>query len=112
MVLEKFEIFQGDFFTLVQHDSATNKEYLLDPDKTLEEVGVGDNANLLLRVKYFKMPFKWVDPVAVHLFYTQLAYASFSSFTNNKRVLFFKVRLSISIASPNLFILFQPRHHI
>jgi hypothetical protein len=45
---------------------------MLDPEKELGEEGVKETTELRLKFRYMKMPFKLVDPIFIHHYYTQL----------------------------------------
>ena len=44
----------------------------LNPQNTLRDEGVQGNSYVIMKIKYFKLPKKLFDPVAVHLYYLQV----------------------------------------
>jgi hypothetical protein len=48
------------------------ERFLLQPKRTLKEENITPETKLKLKVLWWKTPFKWVDPVALHFFYHEV----------------------------------------
>eukprot|EP00026_Physarum_polycephalum_P016008 Phypoly_transcript_16829.p1 GENE.Phypoly_transcript_16829~~Phypoly_transcript_16829.p1 ORF type:complete len:279 (+),score=38.43 Phypoly_transcript_16829:121-837(+) len=70
---EQLDLKQTDFFYLsLVYDKNPDVYRWLNPQKTLRDEGVQGNSYIILKIKYFKLPKKLFDPVAVHLYYLQV----------------------------------------
>jgi hypothetical protein len=49
------------------------ERFLFDTKKTLKEENITPETPLKLKILWWKTPFKWVDPVALHLYYSEVS---------------------------------------
>lgn len=68
----RIELWQHEFFHLayVPATSVKLREQWVDPNRTLAEQGIRTGTLCTVRLRYYKEPWRFVDPVAVHLYFT------------------------------------------
>jgi hypothetical protein len=70
LAADKFDVWQSDLFALYDISDGEDKE--LDPLNSIKMANLHEKSNIRFKVKWFKVPFRWVDPTALYFYYTQL----------------------------------------
>lgn len=70
VIADKLDMYQYELWSVCRKDK---KDYdWIDPTLTVYKTGLKDKETIYFRVKYYKTFLRFVDPIAIHLFYHQL----------------------------------------